>query len=242
MRCGAHTMITAERWARLVAVERRPATDDDRRSLLLNDVITLGLDDVAPGVLGCSLTEARRPGGRSTAVSNRLAATLDQAQFDADDGPCLAAARRQRRHQMDVIVEDARFSAFSAAASEVGVLSSLSVPIAGVSAPTSLNMYAGRPAAFTTQRSQAVAGLLARCAAVVLSPSLASDLTAPADDLEAAMAQGLFIVRAQQRLAADAGIAEFEAFTRLAERSRVEQCSIFEVARELLDDQQEAST
>jgi hypothetical protein len=232
-------MTNGERWARLVTAEREPHTAESQS--LLEDVVALGLEEIAPGVLGCSVTEAHRAGGRSAAVSNSLAAKLDQVQFDVDDGPCLAAARRQRRHQLDVIPEDARFSAFSTAAGEVGVLSSLSLPVAGVSTPTSLNMYAGQPAAFATQRSQAVARLLARCAAVVLSPA-AQNLIESAPGLDEALARRQLILRAQQRLAAQAGIAETEAFTRLAKRSALKQCSIFEVAQEVLNDLQREDT
>jgi ANTAR domain len=139
---------------------------------------------------------------------------------------------------MDVIPEDARFAAFRAAASEVGVRSSLSLPVMGVATPTSLNMYAGQPAAFVTQRSQAVARLLARCAAAVLSPGTAQAPTGSAAALDAALAGRQLILRAQHRLAVQAGITEAEAFTQLAKRSALEQCSIFEVAREVLNDQQ----
>jgi hypothetical protein len=228
-------MTNGERWARLVTAEHEQHTADGQS--LLEDVVALGLSEIAPGVVGCSVTEAQRTGGRSTAVSNSLAAKLDQAQFDVDDGPCLAAARRQRRHQLDVIPEDARFSAFTRAAGQVGVLSSLSLPLSGVSTPTSLNVYAGQPAAFVTQRSQAVARLLARCAAAVLSPAGQNPTESPAG-LDAALARRQLLLAAQQRVAVQAGISEVEAFTRLAKRSALKQCSIFEVAREVLKDEQ----
>ncbi|MEO7260425.1 MAG: ANTAR domain-containing protein [Jatrophihabitantaceae bacterium] len=226
-------MSTGERWARLVALERSPATGD--RQSLLRDVVALGYE-VAQGVLGCSITEADQPGGRSAAVSNTLAASLDQAQFDAGDGPCLAAARTQRWHQIDAMGEDDRFPGFAGEATRWGVLSSLSLPVPGASTPTSLNMYASRPAAFADRRSRAIAGLLVRCAAALLSPqAAAADPARSVAGLDEALARSRLVTLAQQRLAVRHRITEPAAFRRLAKRTRHEQRSIFEVAREVLD-------
>jgi hypothetical protein len=229
-------MSAEDRWARLVAREGEPSPED--RQSLLQDVVALGLDEVAPGVLGCSITEADPAGGRSAAVSNALAASLDQAQFDGRDGPCLAAARLQRQHHLDPIDGDDTFSSFSAAASRLGVRSSLSLPVPGTSRPTSLNMYAGRPGAFTAERPQAIAELLTRCAAALLgAPHPAAGAASSAAALEDALARRDIVLEARRRLAARHGLTEAEAFRQLARWSGLELCSIFEVARKVLDGQ-----
>ncbi|HEX8095532.1 ANTAR domain-containing protein [Jatrophihabitans sp.] len=229
-------MSADDRWARLVAIEGEPAPAD--RQALLQDVLALGLDEVAPGVLGCSITEAGSAGGRSTAVSNALAASLDQAQLDAGDGPCLRAARAQQQQQLDVIAGDDSFASFAAAAGRHGVRSSLSLPVPGTATPTSLNMYAGQPDAFTAERSQAIAGLLARCTATLLgAPREAAPLNVSTAALEDALARRNIVLEAKRRLAARADLTEPEAFRRLARWSQIECCSILEVAHKVLDGQ-----
>jgi hypothetical protein len=228
-------MSTEERWVRLVAIGGQPGSED--LPSLLQDVVTLGQNEVAPAVVGCSISEAE-PAGRSTASSAALASSLDQAQFDADDGPCLAAARLQRPCQLDLIGEDGRFASFATAAGRLGVLSSLSLPIPGASRPTSLNLYAGQPAAFGAERPQAIARLLARCAGTLLAgrPAIGLDLPGPA--LQEALARRDIVLQAKQRLAAQHGVTEPEAFRQLAKLSGREQRSIFEIAREVLDGRQ----
>lgn len=235
VRCGSR-MTTEERWARLVALAGEPATVD--RQALLQDVVALGLDEVAAAVLGCSITETEPAGGRSAAISNALAAALDQAQFDADDGPCLRAARVQRSLRLDLIGEDDRFSSFATAAGRLGVLSSLSVPIPRTATPTSLNLYAGRPGAFTPERCQAIAGLLARCAAPLLAaPGEATGPRVPAAALAEALSRRDIVQQAQRRLAAGHNLTEPEAFRQLARWTQLEGCSIAQVAQKVLDGQ-----
>jgi hypothetical protein len=227
-------MTTDERWARLVAVTGEPAPAD--RQALLQDVVALGLADVAPAVLGCSITETEPAGGRSAAVSNTLAADLDQAQFDAGDGPCLTAARVQRPMQLDLIGEEDSFASFATAADRLGVLSSLSLPVPGTARPTSLNLYAGRPGAFTAERSQAIARLLARCAAPLLeAPQEATGLRVSVAALQEALVRRDILLQAERRLATQHDLTEPEAFRRLARWSQLEVCSIFEVAQKVLD-------
>jgi hypothetical protein len=228
-------MTANDRWARLVAIEGESAPGD--RQALLQDLVTLGVDEVAAAVVGCSITEADPAGGRSTAVSNALAASLDQAQFDEGDGPCLLAARIQRPQQLDLIEAGGSFSSFSAQAERVGVRSSLSLPVPGTSSPTSLNMYAGQPDAFTAERSHAVAGLLVRCAAALLAAPQAAAAQVSAAALEEALGRRRIVLEAERRLAARHDLTGPEAFRRLASWSEVERCSIFEVARKVLDGQ-----
>jgi hypothetical protein len=224
------------RWARLVALEGGPPPGD--RQAMLQDVVALGHDEVAAAVVGCTVTEADPAGWRSAAVSNALAASLDQAQFHAGDGPCLAAARLQRQQQLDLIDNDDTFSSFSAEAGRLGVRSSLSLPVPGAGKPTSLNMYAGEPDAFTGERCRAIAGLLSRCAAALLAaPREAPRLDMSAAALQGALARRDIVLEAKWRLAARHGLTEPEAFRRLAEWSRLERCSILEVAHKVLNGQ-----
>ncbi len=224
-------MTTGDRWARLVAAERAGTAVD--RPQLLDEAVALGVDGVAPGVLGCSVTELDQDGGgRSAAASNSLAVCLDEAQFEAGDGPCLASARTLRPHRIDEMAADRRFSAFSSEAVRLGVQSSLSLPLSATHRPASLNLYAAERAVFAGQRCQAVAGLLARCTSVLLSPR--SPAAAPSPRMAEALSMGRLVRQARQRLATSRDLSPAEAFQWLAMRSKIEQCSIVDVARGVL--------
>jgi GAF domain-containing protein len=70
-------------------------------------------------------------GGRPVTVgsTNDTAQALDDAQYSAREGPCLAAAREGRMIRIDDIGTDERWPGFAASARVNGVRSSLSVPI-----------------------------------------------------------------------------------------------------------------
>jgi hypothetical protein len=133
----------------LIAAAQQPTVADQQ---LLLEAVAVGMD-TAPDVLGCTLTELDGQGGyRSVAASTELAAALDQAQFDAGNGPCLAAARDNQEKHIDSMAGDDRFPDFSGAAITRGVRSSLSLPLRGTRRPSSLNWYAADLAAFSSPR------------------------------------------------------------------------------------------
>jgi hypothetical protein len=56
--------------------------------------------DLAPAVVGCSVTELTGDGYRTSASSVELARLWDEAQYAVDEGPCVAAARTGRLHHL----------------------------------------------------------------------------------------------------------------------------------------------
>jgi hypothetical protein len=220
-------------WAELVHTASRPAAGKQAPDQL-HSAVSLGLD-VAPQVIGCSITEITDLGYRTSASSGELPLHLDAAQYAAGDGPCLAAARTARSHHLVDLTTEPQFRVFAAAAVERGVLSSLSVPVVGASHPAAVNLYASSPGSFGAEQSRAIAAFLARCVRTVIDAGAAAEQDED-PRLGAARERGREVARAQDRLIATGPLTRAAAFSRLIELSRVQHCSIHEVVREVLAD------
>ncbi len=171
--------------------------------------------------------------------SDQLALDLDRAQYEAGDGPCMAAARERRRQYFDAATDGQRFPGFTAAAVERGVQSSISLPLTSADRSAALNLYATSRHAFDDERPRAVADLLARCVSVLLARAHPADRPVayePAQDdrLQDARARARLIADAEAVLIAGRSLSRSEAMSALIRRSRAEGRSIFEVARDVV--------
>ncbi|MDQ1752984.1 MAG: hypothetical protein QOE71_4040 [Pseudonocardiales bacterium] len=236
-------MSTDHRWEPLL---RAASTSRDRLSgtSLLVDAVRLGLD-VAPGTVGCSITELTDAGYRTPVTSGPLALELDQAQYAAGNGPCVVAARDGSGQRVDDMAVDLRYPEFALAAVGHGVRSSLSLPLVGTTRRAAINIYGSSPGAFDAARPQNVANLLARVIAALLEgdAELASssdqaaaseELAAGSEELAAARSSGRMVGKAEDVLMSGEHLSRSEAFLRLARQARTENGSIFAVARALL--------
>jgi hypothetical protein len=214
-------------WSRLL----RGSSDTDPMDRL-RQAMRLG-HDVAPGLIaGCSITELDGTKYSTQASSDQLAVSLDEAQYEAGRGPCMTAARDHQIHHLEDLRAAGQFEHFNSAAIEVGVLSSLSLPLEGTYRPAALNFYATSPGVFVNRRSRRIAALLARVIAARMLQSDSGSRGARPLSTEAQKKAEL-IHRAQVRLAIEHGSPE-QAFTAMAIRSREEVRSIFDIARDLL--------
>lgn len=216
--------------ARVVRAAQDPAAVADPDALL-QAAMALGVD-VAPGTVACSVTELAVTGNRTPVWSDRLALDLDMAQYAADAGPCLSAARTGTAELVAGPLAQSRYPDFAAAAHRYGVRSSLSLPMCDPLRPAALNLYAATPDAFSAGQTRAVAELLARCVSRLL-PSDEPGEQSPPGSVAAAMAQRNEVRRAQDTLTAQHGLSRQEALDQLIRRSRVEGRSIHEVAEDV---------
>jgi hypothetical protein len=225
---------TRRQWAELVRAASEPAAGTDPEALL-RQAVALG-HDVAPEVLGCSLTTLDSDHYVTPVYSHQLALDLDEAQYQAGDGPCVATAREHRYHSFDATTDAGRFPDFAKAAVEQGVRSSISLPLSGAARPSAINIYGSSRHAFDDERPRAVAGLLARCVSAVLSRPVpaeaASDVT-PAR-LAAAQERARLIAAAETALMDSRSVSRPDALAMLMRSSRAEVRSIFDVAREVV--------
>src|SRR3954462_3150700 len=116
-------------------------TDDENLRAALWRIATAGRDLLSSSA-GASVTIIERRTAMTAASTDDLTLTLDEAQYDADDGPCLSAARSERVIRLDDIGADDRWPQFSGAAVGRGVHSSLSSPLRLAGGTTGgLNLY-----------------------------------------------------------------------------------------------------
>ncbi|MCW2528124.1 MAG: binding sensor regulator [Pseudonocardiales bacterium] len=213
-----------DQWASLLASLRRPRPGGSHGRLVLQ-ALELG-QDVAPGIVGASLTEMEGAGFRTPSSSTPLALGLDCAQYAASSGPCISAVRDRQVQRIDQIGGDERWPSFAEAALERGVRSSLSYPVTGAAHPTALNVYSSMDAAFGSARSLVVAGLLARCIGQL---SVATYPNHRGDDDQAqaqAQEQGQRVSAAVDALMRRRNLSRPEAFSELAHRGQAENKSI----------------
>lgn len=91
---------------------------------------------------GVTLTDQGRVTNR--VASNQAADRIDHAQYAADSGPCLEAARTGVARKVDDMAGETRWRAFAEAARNEDVVSSYSVPLVLGEHPLgALNLYSG---------------------------------------------------------------------------------------------------
>jgi hypothetical protein len=225
-----------QQWDELLRAVSRPAAYP-RLDVLLRQAVELGCQ-ITPDAVSCSITEIAGGDEYHTPVySDQLALDLDKAQYQSGSGPCMAAARERQPQHFDAATDVDRFPGFTEAARERGVRSSISLPLPSSRRSAALNVYASSRYAFDAERPRAVADLLARCVAVLMTPSdtegLPGAAPVPEDKLQAARARARLIGQAGAVLTTERSLGDRDAMTVLMRRSRAEGRSIFEVAREV---------
>jgi GAF domain-containing protein len=200
----------------------------------LADLATDGMEPASAAGLTL-LDQSARP---TTAVAtDEIAPAVDQAQYDDGDGPCLTAFRESRA----VCVPDTRtvgdrWPTFSRVAAELGILSTLSLPLAaGGETFGAFNLYARAPDAFD-EAAQADAAMFATQASVVLSNAraywAAFDM---AVGLEQAITSRAIIEQAKGKIMATTGVTADEAFELLVRASQRENVKLRELARRIVE-------
>src|SRR5262245_32652309 len=99
--------------------------------------------------LSCGMT--MQPSGKpvTVACSDRIAARVDEVQYELDDGPCLHAMRDGHLVRIQDTAEKARWPEFEAQAALHGIRSCLALPLNEDGKPVgALNLYSRETSAF----------------------------------------------------------------------------------------------
>ncbi len=142
----------------LETLETKPTSDDgDLLAALaaggdLNDFVADLVRLAArhtPAAEACGLTLARSSGAVTVSATGPLAQQADERQYDLDTGPCLEAMRAGVVVRVDDMAAERRWAPYPAVAMEVGVRSSLSLPLVVEDRRCgALNLYSTAPGAF----------------------------------------------------------------------------------------------
>jgi GAF domain-containing protein len=178
-----------------------------------------------------------RDGKPTTAVfTDPASPEMDSAQYDTGVGPCLDAWRHQQVFRIDSTADDGQWPAFSQAAADHGIQSTISLPLAvrgnGIGA---LNLYSKQAAAFSDEDEQ-VGSLFADQASVALTNAQLYDsayrLT---QQLQEALTSRAVIGQAKGILMGQRGMGVDEAFAVLRTTSQRENRKLRDIAQELVD-------
>jgi GAF domain-containing protein len=117
-------------------------------SSFLGDLVRLAARQV-PRAEACGLTLTRDGTGVTVASTGPLAERADERQYEADTGPCLESMRTGTVVRVGDMAAEDRWTPYPARAVELGVRSSLSLPLVveGHSSGA-LNLYATEPEVF----------------------------------------------------------------------------------------------
>jgi GAF domain-containing protein len=108
-----------------------------------------------PSAQACGLTLARTSGAVTVACTDELAERADERQYAVDDGPCLQAMRENVVVRVADMRTDDRWGPYPSLAAQVGVRSSLSVPlVVEERSRGALNLYSTEPGSFTDRDEQ----------------------------------------------------------------------------------------
>lgn len=214
---------------------RTLVTDDVNLSAALGRVAGTGCSLVA-NCAGASITIIEAGRAITVGSSGELAQSLDDAQYAADDGPCLSAARGGLMVRMANASGEGRWPRFTATALEKGVQSSLSVPLTLSRQDTvgGFNVYGGEQGGFTPEDEQ-LCRSFANQASVVVSNVQAywaafdlSNNLSKAMESRATIEQAKGILMSTQRVGADV------AFELLRQRSQSENRKLRDVADDVV--------
>ena len=178
-----------------------------------------------------------RDGKPTTAVFTDLASPqVDSAQYETGEGPCLDAWRHQQVFHIESTTDDVRWPAFSSAAAEHGIRSTMSLPLSvrgnGIGA---LNLYSRKPAAFP-QEQEALGLMFAAQASVALANAQVYDsayrLT---QQLQEALTSRAVIDQAKGILMAQHAVGPDEAFNLLRVASQRENRKLRDLAADLIE-------
>ncbi|MGY1640958.1 GAF and ANTAR domain-containing protein [Geodermatophilus sp. SYSU D00703] len=162
----------------------------------------------------CGLTLDRSGGAVTVSCTGPLAAQADERQYQLDDGPCLEAMRRGTVVRVEDMLGEQRWDGYPALAAQVGVRSSLSLPLAvDGRSRGALNLYSTEPCAFgpadeavAARWAGQAAGALAVALRIAASDDRAEQLRGGLDT-RTVIGQAVGLMMAQERCTAEQAFA-----------------------------------
>ncbi|GAB7191549.1 GAF and ANTAR domain-containing protein [Kineococcus sp. NUM-3379] len=175
-----------------------------------------GADEVS-----VTLLEGDSSKARSAAFTGRLAASLDERQYDAGFGPCLDAAQSGRTIRIHDTAADTAYPDFAAAAARQGVRNTISI---GMPMPQrilgSINVYRFSDEPLDEHAVEVLQTFASFAAVSLANASLFASTAALAAQMQQAMRSRAVIDQAQGVLVAQLRCTPEEAFRHLAKLSQ----------------------
>ncbi|SEH64784.1 GAF domain-containing protein [Mycolicibacterium rutilum] len=219
------TQQLAERMAELARATAAPRSVEQ----VLEDV-TSTARELIPGADTVGVLLVAKGGTfESLAGTSELPHTLDEIQMKYNEGPCVQAALNEQILRTDDFRTEPRWSQYSAAAVEHGVLSGLSVKLYTAERTAgALNMFGSQPNAFDAEDETIGAVLAAHAAAAILA-------SREGEQLKSAMSTRDRIGQAKGIIMERYGVDEVRAFEMLKQLSQDSNTKLADVAQRVID-------
>jgi GAF domain-containing protein len=196
---------------RLLLAEHTPPSVQQRIVELVRQAL--------PRAADVSITQVRDGRPTTAAFTGRLAADLDETQYDRDHGPCLEAALSGRFTEIaDARTED-RWPDYVPALLARGALSTLAAPVPAPHLTAGLNVYARSARAFTDDDRSTLVEFAAHAGAVLTNMDALQDARELAANLQKAMEFRAVIEQAKGTLIERYRLTAEQAFRLLADAS-----------------------
>jgi len=216
-----------ESLARVVLIDRELVD-------VLGELTEIGRQAI-PGSEAASVTLIKGDKGDTAAYRGHLAIDAEQLQYDRGHGPCLDAGRAGLVFSVPDMRTEQRWPDYATKVIELGVLSSLSVPLPFQEATIgALNLYATRPDAFDEDdvaRGEEVASFLA---VAVANAQHTQQTAEEAANMRRAMASRATIEQAKGILMERHKMTADQAFTALTHASQHANLKLRDVADHLV--------
>ena len=177
-------------------------------------------------------------GGNRTAVfTDRASPEIDQAQYDAGEGPCLDALETQRVYAVDSTREEGPWREFRRAAAAHGIGSTLSLPlVVDDRVVGAMNLYSRQERAFGEDERDHALQFAAQAAIVLANAQAYSDAFELSARLGEAMQSRATIEQAKGILMGARGCGPEAAFEFLTGAAHREGVTVREMARRTIVD------
>jgi GAF domain-containing protein len=215
-------------------LSRVPFAGRDLRAIL-GDITTIATREI-PGAESTSITLIRGDEPFTAAHDGEMALAADEMQYERGYGPCLDAGRGGVPLRVDDMRSESRWPDYAARVQEVGVLSSLSVPLPYQNASIgALNIYSTRVRAFAGDSMSAALSVTESIAVVVANADAHAQLGEQAHNMRLAMESRAVIEQAKGVLMAQRHVSAEEAFEMLREASQRSNRKLRDIATGIVD-------
>ena len=200
----------------------------------LDRVAALAADTV-PGadVVGLTLVKHGQP--TTSVFTDPTSPEIDQAQYEADAGPCVDALKTGEIMRVDSTEREDRWPDFAKAARQRGIHSTLSMPLLVAGEPVgALNLYGRTEGAFGNGQEGLAAAFAVQASVALANAQAYWEAKEVAEHLNEAMKSRAVIEQAKGMLMAAQGCTADEAFDLLVRASQRSNRKLRDVAGELV--------
>jgi GAF domain-containing protein len=161
---------------------------------------------------------------------------LDSEQYRTGRGPCLDAFRQQVSFRIDDTAAETRWPEFAARAAEAGIITTLSLPLAGPEEPLgALNLYSRRSGGFGDEQTAQAEALAAQAAIVLANANAFHDARQLNENLNQALISRRTIDYAIGLLMSIGGRSPEDAFEVMVRASQRENRKLRDIAADIVE-------